>query len=158
MYISYDAAVATAGHDVHLMFYGERRSGMFAYAGLLSTRGTAIPWYAPVGGSTPGQPAPGRGHGRRPRHLGPWGPARENGRDGGYRHRRADTALTARMTEILTRGPVTFSDLERCVYPPAVHDVIPWASSVTAVHLLEALESGTAQSAGAGFQLSGDPR
>src|ERR1700689_2239527 len=133
MYISNDAAVATPGHNAHVVFYGERRSSMFVYAGLLSTRGTAIPWYAPVGGGTPGQPALGRGHGRRPRHLGPWRPARENGRDGGHRHRRADAALIARMTEILARGPVTFSDLERCVYPSVVHDVIPRASSIAAV-------------------------
>jgi len=62
------------------------------------------------------------------------------------------------MTEMLTRGPVTFSDLERCVYPSVVHDVIPWASSVAAVHLLKALQSGAARPAADGFQLTGAPR
>ena len=43
-------AVATPGHDAHLLCYHERRTGMFVYSDLLSTRGTAIPWYAPGGG------------------------------------------------------------------------------------------------------------
>jgi hypothetical protein len=62
------------------------------------------------------------------------------------------------MTEILARGPVTFSDLEQCVYPSVVHDVIPRASSVAAVHLLKALQSGAARPAAAGFLLTGAPR
>jgi len=41
------------------------------------------------------------------------------------------------------------------VYPPVVHDVIPWASGVLAVHLLEALERGTVRPQGAGFVAGG---
>jgi len=66
------------------------------------------------------------------------------------------TARTERMTAMLARGRVTFSDLERYVYPLVVHDVIPWASRAT-VHLLEALQSGAARPAVDGFQLTGAP-
>jgi glyoxylase-like metal-dependent hydrolase (beta-lactamase superfamily II) len=156
-------AVATPGHDAHLMCYAEPRTGMFVYSDLLSTRGTAIPWYAPGGGGTSAYLASLR----RVADLGAvLGISGHGGLLEGADAVAASAAATAgqiaarteRIAAMLARGPVTFSDLERCVYPPAVHDVIPWASSVAAVHLIEALESGTAQPAGAGFQLSGAPR
>lgn len=65
-------------------------------------------------------------------------------------------ARTKRMTAMLGRGRVTFSDLERYVYPPVVHGVIPWAFRAT-VHLLEALQSGAARPAVDCFRLTGAP-
>lgn len=155
-------AVATPGHDAHLMCYWEQRTGMFVYSDLLSTRGTAIPWYAPGGGGTGAYLASLRRVADLDAVLGISG---HGGLLEGADAVTASVAATARqiaarterMTAMLAQGPVTFSDLERCVYPPVVHDVIPWASSVAAVHLLEALESGTARSADGGFQLSGEP-
>jgi hypothetical protein len=67
------------------------------------------------------------------------------------------TARTERMTAMPARGPITFPDLERCVYLPEVHDVIPWTSSAAAVHLLEALQSGAVRHAASGFRLTGTP-
>jgi glyoxylase-like metal-dependent hydrolase (beta-lactamase superfamily II) len=154
-------AVATPGHDAHLLCYHERRTGMFVYSDLLSTRGTAIPWYAPGGGGTGAyldslrrvaalDPALGiSGHG-----------GLLEGRDAVTASVAATaahiTGRTGRITAALASGPVSFTDLERCVYPPVVHEVIPWASSVAAVHLLEALDEGRATPTGEGrYQLTG---
>lgn len=142
-------AVSTPGHDAHLMCYWERRTAMLVYSDVLVTRGTAIPWYAPGGGGTRAyldslraiealQPSLGiSGHG-----------GLLDGASAVARSLQATerqiTDRTQRIADALARGPATFAELERCVYPPAVHEVIPWASSVTAVHLIEALESGAA--------------
>jgi glyoxylase-like metal-dependent hydrolase (beta-lactamase superfamily II) len=148
-------AVATPGHDAHLLCYHERGTGMFVYSDLLSTRGTAIPWYAPGGGGSLAyldslrrvaglDPVLGiSGHG-----------GLLEGRDTVAASVRATaghiTGRTERIAAMLAQGPATFAELERCVYPPAVHEVIPWASSVAAVHLLEALDAGQAEPAGDG--------
>ncbi|OIJ99640.1 MBL fold metallo-hydrolase [Streptomyces colonosanans] len=153
-------AVPTPGHDAHLMCYWEQRTGMLVYSDLLVTRGTAIPWYAPGGGGTGAyreslrrvaalEPRLGiSGHGgllEGPHAVAISIEATE----------RQIAARTERITAALARGPATFAELERCVYPPAVHDVIPWASSVTAVHVTEALESGAAKAGDGVFVATG---
>lgn len=156
-------AVPAPGHDAHLMCYWEERTGMLVYSDLLSTRGTAIPWYAPGGGGTRAY----LGSLRRVAGLrAGLGISGHGGLLEGTDAVRASvtatagqiTARTDRITALLAQGPVSFADLERCVYPPAVHQVIPWASSVAAVHLLEALEAGTARPAGDGFLAAGSRR
>jgi glyoxylase-like metal-dependent hydrolase (beta-lactamase superfamily II) len=153
-------AVPTPGHDAHLMCYWEQRTGMFVYSDLLSTRGTAIPWYAPGGGGTGAYlNSLRRITGLAPR-LG------ISGHGGLLEGADAVTASieataeaistrTERIAAALATGPASFAELERCVYPPVVHDVIPWASGVLAVHLLEALERGTVRPQGAGFVAGG---
>jgi len=143
-------AVPTPGHDAHLMCYLEPRSGMLVYSDLLVTKGTAIPWYAPGGGGTAAYHASlDRVAGLSPR-LGVSG---HGGLlDGPVEVAAAIEATTDRIQQrehrieaALANGPVSFEDLERLVYPPVVHSVIPWASGVAATHLLEALESGRAR-------------
>jgi glyoxylase-like metal-dependent hydrolase (beta-lactamase superfamily II) len=156
-------AVATPGHDAHLLCYHERHTGMFVYSDLLSTRGTAIPWYAPGGGGTGAYLASLRRVAALRPELGVSGHGGLlEGRDAVAASVTATathiTGRTERMTAALAAGPVTFAGLERCVYPPVVHEVIPWASSVAAVHLLEALAGGRAERAGDGYQLTGDLR
>lgn len=149
-------AVPTPGHDAHLMCYWEQRSGMFVYSDLLSTRGTAIPWYAPGGGGSGAYlDSLRRVAGLRPA-LGISG---HGGLLAGPDAVTAAVDATARqiltrkqrIRDALARGPVSFAELERCVYPPIVHEIIPWASSVAAVHLTEALESGGARVTDQGF-------
>lgn len=143
-------AVPTPGHEAHMMCYLEPRSEMLVYSDLLVTRGTAIPWYAPGGGGTVGY----RASLRRVAELSPrLGVSGHGGMLTGPAEIFAAIEATVERLEqrehrievALADGPVGFADLERLVYPPAVHDVIPWASSVAATHLLEALESGRAQ-------------
>jgi glyoxylase-like metal-dependent hydrolase (beta-lactamase superfamily II) len=157
------SAVLTPGHDAHLMCYWEPRTRMLVYSDLLATRGTVIPWYAPGGGGTGAYLASLRRVASLAAELGISG-------HGGVlagadavsasvdATARQITARTARMTAALAAGPVTFAELERCVYPPAVHDVIPWASSVAAVHLLEQLQSGAARRVDDGFLATGGSR
>lgn len=153
-------AVPTPGHDAHLMCYWEQRTGMLVYSDLLVTRGTAIPWYAPGGGGT-------HAYQESLRRVAALEPRLGISGHGGLldgasavaasvdRTRRQITARTDRVSAALAAGPATFVELERCVYPPAVHAVIPWASSVAAVHLIEALESGSAQPADGDFVATG---
>ncbi|MGH3632408.1 MAG: MBL fold metallo-hydrolase [Sciscionella sp.] len=143
-------AVATPGHDAHLMCYLERRTGMLVYSDLLVTKGTAIPWYAPSGGG----PTAYRASLRRVAELSPRSGVSGHGRllEGPMEVAAAIAATIDRLEQrdhrieaALANGPVSFTDLERLIYPPVVHDVIPWASSVAATHLLQALESGRAR-------------
>lgn len=155
-------AVATPGHDAHLLCYWKRRTAMFAYSDLLSTRGTAIPWYAPGRGGT----SACLDSLRRATHEGAVLSISGHGcllegadavAASAAATARQVTARTERMTAVLARGPVAFSDLEQWVYPPEVHDVIPWSSSVAMVHLLVALQSGSAGPAACSFRLTGTP-
>lgn len=149
-------AMAAPGHDVHMMCFLEPRLGILISSDLLVARGAALPWYSPDGGGTalylsslqkvtetcPVLGIPGHG-----------GLLQGSGN--------LMDSITATMdciqkredhiSEALGQGPVTFEMLERLVYPPSVHDAIPWASSVAATHLLEALASGRACVNEAGF-------
>lgn len=150
------SVVRTPGHDAGLTCYWEPRLGMLVYSDLLVTRGTAIPWYAPGGGGTGAYRASLRRVAALEPRLGISG-------HGGLLAGSAEVAAsiedtdrqiaarTERIAETMAAGPVTFAELERCVYPPMVHEVIPWASSVAAVHLLEALESGDARAVDGSF-------
>jgi len=115
-------AVATPGHDAHLLCYWKRRTAMFAYSDLLSTRGTAIPWYAPGGGGTSAclESLRRAVHGGAVLSISGQGCLLE-GADAvaasAATTARQVTARAERMTAMLTRGPVTFSDLEQCVCP-----------------------------------------
>ena len=152
-------AVATPGHDSHLMCYWERGRGWLVYSDLLVTSRTAIPWYAPGGGGTGAYLASLDAVARLAPVLGISG---HGGLlDGAAEVRASVTATRERIVErseriaaALSAGPVSFRELERCVYPVAVHEVIPWASGVAAVHLLEALESGAARRIGDRFTAS----
>lgn len=149
-------AVHTPGHDASLTCYWEPTLGMLVYSDLLVTRGTAIPWYAPGGGGTAAYRASLRRVAALEPRLGVSGHGELLTDSSQIAESIRDTdgqivARTDRISAALADGPVTFAQLERCVYPPAVHDVIPWASSVAAVHLFEALESGTARPANGAF-------
>lgn len=153
-------AVPTPGHDAHLMCYWEQNNGILVYSDLLATRGTAIPWYAPGGGGTRAYRESLRRVAGLKARLGVSG-------HGGLLDGTSAVAAsigaterqivrrTERMTAALAQGPATFAELERCVYPTVVHDVIPWASSVAAVHLSEALDSGQARACEGGFVAAG---
>lgn len=140
-------AIATPGHEAHLLSYFEHTRRALVYSDLLVSRGTAIPWYAPGGGGTEGylrglDAVSGKravvglsGHGRL--------------LESEDEVRAAVLATAERIVErrdrfvtALKQGPVTFRELERLIYPPVVHEVIPWASTVAATHLLEALAGG----------------
>lgn len=139
--------VPTPGHDAHLFCYLEVTSRMLVYSDLLVTAGTAIPWYAPGGGGT-------AAYRESLRRVGALRPQFGVSGHGGLLEGPAEIATaidaTARRIEqredriaaALAKGPATFEELEQLVYPPAVNSVIPWASSVAATHLVEALESG----------------
>lgn len=140
-------AVSTPGHESGMYSYFEPELGMLVCSDVLTARGTAIPWYAPGGGGTSAylegldriaglEASLGiRGHG-----------------DMIYGEADVAAAVTdtgARITrrthsvhDALQDGPLTFEQLEARIYPPRVYDVIPWASSVLATHLLEGLEDG----------------
>jgi glyoxylase-like metal-dependent hydrolase (beta-lactamase superfamily II) len=153
-------AVPAPGHDAHLMCYWEQNSGILVYSDLLATKGTAIPWYAPGGGGT-------RAYRESLRRVAKLEPRLGVSGHGGLLDgtsavdtsinatERQIVARTERITAALAQGPATFAELERCVYPPLVHDIIPWASSVTAVHLIEALDSGRARACAEGFVAAG---
>lgn len=144
------SAVPTPGHDAHLFCYLELTSRMLVYSDLLVTAGTAIPWYAPGGGGT----AAYQESLRRVAALSPqFGVSGHGGLLDGPVQIAASIEATARrieqredrMARALAEGPATFEELERLIYPPAVNSNIPWASSVAATHLLEALDSGRAR-------------
>lgn len=140
-------AVSTPGHESGMYSYFEPDLGILVCSDVLAARGTAIPWYAPGGGGTQAyldgldrieglDASLGiRGHGDL------------------IRGRRdvaavvADTGdrivrRTRMVRDALRDGPLTFEQLESLIYPPRVYDVIPWASSVLATHLLEGLVAG----------------
>lgn len=149
-------AVATPGHDANLMCYFEPHHAMLVYSDLLVTKGTAIPWYAPGGGGTAAYEASLRRVAALEPTLGISGHgdlltgATEVATSVEATQRYIVTRRN-RIAETLLEGPASFADLERCVYPQVVHDVIPWASSVAAVHLLEALEAGRAEARDGAF-------
>lgn len=156
-------AVATPGHDAHLMCYWERRAGLLVYSDLLSTRGTAIPWYAPGGGGTGAYLNSLRAVESLGAGLGISGHGGLlEGAGAVAASARATAAEIATRTErirvLLARGPASFAEVEGCVYPPVVHEVIPWASAVAAVHLAEMLASGVAIASGEKFVLAGQGR
>lgn len=156
-------AISAPGHDAHLLCYWEKRSGMLVYSDVLCTRGTAIPWYAPGGGGTRAYLESLRGIAGLGASLGISG---HGGLLEGADAIQASVSATAsqitgrteRISARLAQGPASFTELERCVYPQAVHDVIPWASSVAAVHLLEAMDAGTARPATGGYLAAGAGR
>lgn len=143
-------AVATPGHEAHLLSFVEPSLRALAYSDLLVSRGTAIPWYAPGGGGTE---AYLRGLAEVAGHHAELGLSGHGSvLPSGHDVRAAVDATADRIRErrhrimsALRGGPVQFADLERLVYPPAVHEVIPWASSVAATHLVEALSEGWAE-------------
>lgn len=153
-------AVATTGHDAHMMCYWEESAGIIVYSDLLVTAGTAIPWYAPGGGGTQAYLDGLRQIGGMQAQLGVSGHGGLLAGQDAVAEAVAKTAgristRSARIATAMAAGPVPFAELERCVYPTAVHDVIPWASSVAAVHVLEAVESGAAMPVEGGFVTTG---
>lgn len=138
-------AVSTPGHESGMYSYFEPELGILVCSDVLTARGTAIPWYAPGGGGTKAylaglerieglEASLGiRGH----------GDIIHGGTD--VAAVVADTAdrIASRTRAVhgaLRNGPLTFEQLEDQIYPARVYDVIPWASSVLATHLLEGLE------------------
>lgn len=141
-------AVLTPGHEDGMYSYVEPELDILVCSDVLAARGTAIPWYAPGGGGT-------RGYLEGLRRLDELDVQLAIRGHGGMIYGAADcaTAITAtgdrieRRTEAIWRAlkarPLSFAELEAVVYPQQIYDVIPWAASVLATHLLEGLEDGT---------------
>ncbi|MGW1681579.1 MBL fold metallo-hydrolase [Saccharopolyspora sp. NPDC002376] len=141
-------AVSTPGHESGMFSYFEQQLGILVCSDILASRGTAIPWYAPGGGGTAAYlrglsrlseleiTLGVRGHGDVIYGAAPVS--------------QAVTATASRITrrteavrEALSARPLTFAQLEQQIYAERVYEVIPWAASVLATHLLEGLEDGT---------------
>lgn len=140
--------ISTPGHEDGMFSYYEANLHILACSDILISKGTSIPWYAPGGGGTVAyleglDRLSGldvdlgiRGHG---------GPI--------YGAESAATAVldtatrirqrTSKIRTALSAGPLSFADLEDRIYKPRVYEVIPWAASVLATHLLEGLDDGT---------------
>lgn len=141
-------AVLTPGHEHGMYSYVEPDLGLLVCSDILAARGTAIPWYAPGGGGT-------RGYREGLRRLAELDVRLSIRGHGSMIYGAADctTAITAtgdrieRRTEAVWRAlkarPLGFAALEAEIYPQRIYDVIPWAASVLATHLLEGIEDGT---------------
>ncbi len=152
--------VSTPGHEDGMFSYFEPEHGILFCSDILASKGTAIPWYAPGGGGT-GSYLAGldrlalleintgvRGHGDL---IFGAASVSESVADTAHRIRRRTTTLR----EVLATGPRSFADLEQHIYDQRVYDVIPWAASVLATHLLEGIEDGTVRREGDLFMAVG---
>ncbi|WP_228001343.1 MBL fold metallo-hydrolase [Nocardia australiensis] len=139
--------VLTPGHADGMYSYVESNLGIVVCSDVLVARGTSIPWYAPGGGGTRGYLG---GLGRLaeldlqlaiPGHGGMiYGADNCSAaiiKTSERIERRTDAVMRA-----LDAGPLSFAELEAEIYPQRVYDVIPWAASVLATHLLEGIEDG----------------
>lgn len=141
-------AVPTPGHASQMFCYFEPELKVLVSSDAIVARGTSIPWYAPNGGGTGaylngletlltlGATTAVRGHGDILRGA------------EAVDHAIQDTASrierrTQVLPQVLGQRPRTFAQLEEEIYPERVYEVIPWASSVLATHLYEAIEDGS---------------
>jgi glyoxylase-like metal-dependent hydrolase (beta-lactamase superfamily II) len=151
-------AVSTPGHEAGLYSYFEPQLGLLVCSDLLSARGTAIPWYAPGGGGTRRYldaldrvakldiTLALRGHGTAVH-------GRDDVRDVIQDTADRITSREARLAAALAERPHTFPELEEMIYPHRVYDVIPWAASVVATHLLEGIEEARIEHRNDRFEL-----
>lgn len=153
-------AISTPGHEDGMFSYFEPELGLLACSDVLAAKGTAIPWYAPGGGGTAAYLAGldrlagteievgVRGHGDL---IHGRGAVAEVVAKTAQRITRRDVVVR----EALAAGPLSFADLEDRIYRRRVYEVIPWAASVLATHLIEGLENGTLRHADGLFEVAG---
>ena len=140
--------VPTPGHEAGTLSYFEPRLGILVCSDILVAKGTSIPWYAPGGGGTQGYldslsrlseldiRLAIRGH----------GPMVYGADDCTATITSTRTRIEHRIEliwRLLSTRPHSFAELEAKIYPQHVYDVIPWAASVLATHLVEGIEAGT---------------
>lgn len=149
-------AVLTPGHEDGMFSYVEPDLGVVVCSDVVSSPGTAIPWYAPGGGGTSAylnglERLNGfdlkvgiRGHGGL--INGSSAMVEAIGRTASSIEQRVD-----KIWRTLHDRPQSFAELERTIYPERIYDVIPWAASVLATHLLEGIEDGSIRQVDDGF-------